>query len=527
MGRQLSALVGLLVLLAMMAAPVAAQAQSAQTAQTVLQAAAKAMGTNNLKCVTYTGAGYVGIVGQNHNIRDDWARVELANYTRTINFEARSSQEERVTRQGNYPARGGGGIPLTGEQRQTQFVVDKVAWNVGANGMPAPAPQAAEMRALDIYLNPHGFLKGAMAPGANPVLITRWESGAVGGLSSTVQRRLNIISFVALGKYRINGTINDQNLVERVQTLVPNPVRGDMNQEGEYTQWRDVEGVKWPGNFHHHTDWDDETQPPNYNGGHNSLTFTVKDIKVNACANIPVPEAVAKATVPPVTVETTKLAEGVYYLTGGSHHSVAVEFKDFTAVVEAPQDEARVLAVIEAVYKAIPNKPIRYVVNSHHHFDHLGGLRTMFHEGATIVTHASNRDFYKQELLTYAPRLLQPDRLSLYPPTEFAEGYQLETVDIKGTISDGTRNLDVYYVQGSPHSEGMLMAYLPRERILIEADIFTPPAAGAQPPATPPPSAVNLYENVKAYKLDVQQLAPLHGRVVPWGDFLKFVARTE
>ena len=71
------------------------------------------------------------------------------------------------------------------------------------------------------------------------------------------------------------------------------------------------------------------------------------------------------------------------------------------------------------------------------------------------------------------------------------------------------------------------MAYLPRERILIEADIFTPPAAGAQPPATPPPSAVNLYENVKAYKLDVQQLAPLHGRVVPWGDFLKFVARTE
>ena len=69
------------------------------------------------------------------------------------------------------------------------------------------------------------------------------------------------------------------------------PVRGDMNQEGEYTQWRDVEGVKFPGNFHHHTDWDDETQPPNYNGGHNSLTFTVKDIKVNACASIPVPEA--------------------------------------------------------------------------------------------------------------------------------------------------------------------------------------------------------------------------------------------
>jgi glyoxylase-like metal-dependent hydrolase (beta-lactamase superfamily II) len=524
MARQLAALVGLFVLMMNVAGPAAAQGQNAQA---VLQAAAKAMGTNNLKCVTYTGAGYVGFVGQNYDIRDDWARAELAGYTRTINYETRSSQEERVIRQGNHPARGGGGIPIQGEQRNTQFVSDKFAWNVNAQGAVAPQPAAAEVRQLDIWLNPHGFLKAAMAPGANPVLITRWESGALGGLSSTVQRKLNIISFTALGKYRVNGTINDQNLVERVQTLVPNPVRGDMNQEGEYTQWRDVDGVKFPGNFHHHTDWDDETQPPNYNGGHNSLTFTVKDIKVNACGNITVPAEAQKATVPAVRAESTKLAEGVFYITGGSHHSVAVEFRDFTAIVESPQDERRALAVIAEVYRVIPNKPIRYVVNSHHHFDHLGGIRTMFHEGATVVAHHSNRDFLKQEVLTYAPRTLEPDLLSLHPPTEFAEGYQLETFDTKATISDGTRNLDVYYVQGSPHSEGMAMAYLPRERILIEADLYTPPAAGAQPPATPPPSAVNLYENVRAYKLDVQTIAPLHGRAVPWGDFLKFVARTE
>ena len=526
MARQIAALLGLLVLLTMMATPAVAQAQ---TAQAVLQAAAKAIGTNNLKCVTYNGAGYVGIVGQNYDIRDDWARIELASYTRTLNFDAKSAQEERVTRQGTHPARGGGGIPIQGDQRQTQFVVDKVAWNLqGTNTMPVPAPAAAEVRQLDIWLNPHGFLKAAMAPGANPVLITRWESGAMGALVSTVQRKLNIISFTALGKYRVNGTINDQNLVERIQTWVPNPVRGDMNLEGEFTQWRDVDGVKFPGNFHHHTDWDDETQPPNYNGGHNSLTFTVKDIRVNDCgAAITVPDAVRTATVPPVRVESTKLAEGVYYLAGGSHHSVAVEFQDFIAVVEAPQDERRVLAVIEAVYKLIPNKPIRYVVNSHHHFDHLGGLRTMFHEGATVVTHESNRNFYKQEVLSYTPRTLEPDRLSLYPPTEFAEGYQLEAVDMKHTISDGTRNLDVYYVQGSPHSEGMLMAYLPREKILMEADIFTPPAAGAPPPATPPPAAVNLYNNIKAYKLDVTTIAPLHGRVVPWAEFLKFVGKTE
>jgi len=161
----------------------------------------------------------------------------------------------------------------------------------------------------------------------------------------------------------------------------------------------------------------------------------------------------------------------------------------------------------------------------HADFDHLGGVRTAFHEGATVVTHRSNREFYKQEVLTYATRTLDPDRLSLYPPTEFAEGYQLETIDMKGTISDGTRNLDVYYVQGSPHAEGMLMAYLPRERILVEADIYTPPAPDAQMPATPPPAAVNLYNNVTAYKLDVATIAALHGRAVPWSDFLRFVGK--
>lgn len=525
MARRIAVFLGLSVALTA-ATPAMAQAQSAQA---VLAAAAKAMGTNNLRCVTYTGAGYVGFVGQNYDIREDWARVELASYSRTINYDQSAAREERIIRQGSYPARGGGGIPIQGEQRQIQLVADKFAWNLQpANLMPVAAPQAAELRQLDLWLTPHGFVKAAMAPGANPVLITRYESGALGGLSSIPQRKLSIISFSALGKYRVNGTINDQNLVERVQTWVPNPVRGDMNQEGEYSQWRDINGVKFPGNFHHHTDWDDETQPPNYNGGHNSLTFNVKDVRINDCGEpIMVPDAVRTATIPPVQVQTSKLAEGVYYVAGGSHHSVAVEFRDFTVLVEAPQDERRTLAVIEAVYKAIPNKPLRYVVNSHHHFDHLGGVRTAFHEGATIVTHRTNRDFYKQEVLTYAPRTLEPDRLSLYPPTEFAEGYQLETIDVKGTISDGARNLDVYYVQGSPHAEGMIMAYLPRERILIEADIFTPPAEGAQMPTTPPPAAVNLYNNIQAYRLDVQTIAPLHGRVVPFGEFLRFVGKTS
>ena len=118
------------------------------------------------------------------------------------------------------------------------------------------------------------------------------------------------------------------------------------------------------------------------------------------------------------------------YLTGGTHHSVAVEFRDYVALVEAPLNQARTLAVFnQPCARCIPNKPIKYVVNSHNHFDHLGGIRTAFHEGAAIITHSSNHDFYKNEVLSHEPWTLEPDRLSLYPPTEFDEGYQFETVD--------------------------------------------------------------------------------------------------
>jgi len=218
----------------------------------------------------------------------------------------------------------------------------------------------------------------------------------------------------------------------------------------------------------------------------------------------------------------TKLADGVYLFESGSN-SLVVEFSDYVVVVEPYAGGRGAKPTINKVREMFPNKPIKYVVNSHNHFDHLGGLRTAFHEGATIIAHSSNHDFYKNEVLSHDVWTLDPDRLSLYPPTEFDEGYQFENVDSRYTLSDGTRNLDIYYVQGSPHAEGMVMAYLPKEKILIEADVYTPPAPGAAMPTTPPAAAVNLYDNVKGYKLDVATIAGLHGRAVPWSDFLRFV----
>jgi glyoxylase-like metal-dependent hydrolase (beta-lactamase superfamily II) len=489
-----------------------------QDAKAILQAVAKNIGADNLRCVTYAGSGYVGAVGQNYTPRDDWPRVELASYTKTINFESRSAREEQGRRQGTFPARGGGGMPIQGEVRQINLVSGDYAWSLqGTNAVPQPA--AAAQRQLDLWLTPHGFVKAAMTA-TNPVILMRHEGGEAG----VPKRRVTMISITALGKYRVNATINTDNVIERVQTWIPNVVIGDMYYETVYSAYKDFGPVKFPTRFHHHDDWDDTSSGnPVVRGGHHGFDLTVTDVQANACGeNITVPETVQKAVVPPVRVESQKLAEGVYLLGGGSHHSVAVEFRDFVAIVEAPLNEERSLAVIAAIRKLIPNKTIDFVVNTHHHFDHSGGLRTYVHEeGSTIITSRGNRDFYGQELFSLkAQRTLQPDRLSLYPPEEAAEGYRFETVVEKYTLSDATRTMDVHHMQGLNHVEGMLIAYLPKEKMVIEADMYTPAAAGAAP--TPPTaSAKTFLNNVRRLKLDIATLVPIHGVVMPWSDFLK------
>ena len=200
-----------------------------------------------------------------------------------------------------------------------------------------------------------------------------------------------------------------------------------------------------------------------------------------------------------------------------------VEFADYIAVVEAPLDEQRNLAIIDEIVKRIPNKPIRFLVNTHQHHDHIGGLRTFMHIGATIITHWKNYDFYTNDVLNYAPRTLSPDMLSLWPPTELAEGYQYETVRENYVLTDNERNLQVSYVHPLPHVEGMLVAYLPEEKILIEADLFDVPPAGEPLPQTASSANRALYNHVLRLNLDVDIIIPIHGRAVSWAEFMKVI----
>ncbi|MDA2939273.1 MBL fold metallo-hydrolase [Acidobacteria bacterium AH-259-A15] len=508
----------------------------------VLQAAAEAIGNDNLKCVTISGNGYAGMVGQQRlNAYDvDWPRGEpLANYTRTMNWEARTMKEEFDRKPGLNPASWkyglgwSGGTPLQRNTRQIFMVNGKYAWHMDGPGSdPVRArPDDAELWQLDLWLNPHGFLKAAMMPGANPKAVWRWELGEMGrDGATTVPEKVTVVSITVLGKYRVDATINKENMLQRIHTWVPDPVLGDMNYEHEFTNASYVDvgnGVKFPTGWHNHAGWDDNFQAQSINAGHNAFGGTFKDIEPNVCNDpVTVPDSVRQATFP-VRVETQELADGVYFLGGATHNSVAVEFRDYVAVVEAPLDEKRNLAVIEEVVKLVPNKPIRFLVNTHQHHDHIGGLRTYMHIGATIITHWKNYDFYTRDVLNYAPRTLQPDMVALWPPTELAEGYQYETVRENYVLTDGTRTMHISYVQPLAHVEGMLMAYLPEEKIVIQADLYDPPAPYEPLPTTPTAANRSFYNHVQRLGLDVETIAPIHGRVVPWTDFLKVVGNTQ
>jgi glyoxylase-like metal-dependent hydrolase (beta-lactamase superfamily II) len=170
------------------------------------------------------------------------------------------------------------------------------------------------------------------------------------------------------------------------------------------------------------------------------------------------------------------------------------------------------------VNRLVPNKPIRFLINTHHHWDHLGGIRTYVHEGATVVTHENNKPYY-QEVLRAGTWNLEPDRFALYPPEEWSEGYIFETVNQKYVLGDDTRTVELYTIQGLPHVQGMLIAYFPREKIVVQADLFNSAATTANANAR----AFN--NNLQRLRLDVQQIVGIHGQPVTAAQFQQIVSR--
>ena len=470
-----------------------ALAGCARTGKSVAEDVGKAIGADNVKSIQYSGSGYIYAIGQSYQPDDPYSKFNLKTYSRLADYDKGALRDEDVRTQFENPPRGGGQQPVIGERRAVAFLSGDSAWNGAPNGAVTPATAAVEERQVQLAVTPHGWVKAAGAAEGATV-----ESKTDGG------KQMTVVTFTLKGKYKISGFVNDQNLLEKVDTWLPHPVLGDMLVETTYSDYKDFAGVKFP------------TKIVQTQGGFPVLELTVSDVQPNAAANIEVPEAVRGAGPPPVRVESKKLADGVWFLGGGTHNSAVVEFKDYAAVVEGPLDEARSLAVIAEAKKLVPSKPIRYLINTHHHFDHSGGIRTFVAEGATIITHEMNQPYYQK---TFGmPRTLSPDKLSQSPKEA-----KFQTMTDKYVLTDGSRTVELYNIKGNAHNPGLIVAYLPKEKLLIEPDLFTPPPPNA-PPAPATPFTVELQKSIQALKLDVRQIAPLHGRVVPMAEMQKVLA---
>ena len=454
-----------------------AVATAACSQPTGAAAAAQAMGATNLNSIEYSGSGAAFAFGQAPSPDARWPRFEAKTYAAAVDYQTPAMRLDIVRAQGEHPPLGGGGQPFAGDQRTVQVVSGKYAWTEGAQA--APNPGAVSDRLRQIWLTPHGVIKAALANNAT----------ATG----------NVLLFPIEGR-EVKVRLNDQNLVDRVDYLIANSVVGDVPVEVTYSDYADFGGVKFPRRIVEKQD------------GFETLDITIASVTPNAPVSLPVPENVTSASAPPPApeVQIDKAGDGLWSINAAGTRSLAVEFADHVVMLEGPTSEARSMAVNEAVRKAVPAKPIRYLVNTHAHYDHAGGLRTYVDEGITIITHEGNKAFYEQAWAR--PRTVEPDALSTS-----RKPAMIETVGDKHVLSDRTRTIELHHLKDSGHNTATLIAYLPKERILMYGDGYNPPAG--DDPRTPdrtPEYGLQLYENVQRLKLNPARIAPVHGRVVPF-----------
>jgi len=456
---------------------------AAQDAKPVLDAALKAMRAERLGTIRYVGTGSVFVFGQAYSPASPWPKFTLKSYDRIIDFDAQVSSQKVVRTQAEDPPRGGGQQPIVGERTESTIVGIQQPWT----------------QQFEIWVTPLGFLKGALANKAT------LSAKTVGG------KQYKVISFSPDEKHSLTGYINQENQLEKVETAVENPVLGDMPVEASFSEYKDFNGITFP------------TKIAEKQGGYAVYDLTITGVTRNVIAGI-VPPALPPNDVG-VIVDEQLIAPDVYYFTGGSHHSVIVGFKDYTVVIEAPLDEQRSEAVISEAKKLFFNRPIRYVINTHAHFDHAGGLRAYVAEGATIITQQENRPYYEKVLAL--PRTLAPDKL-----THSQNKLVVEGVGDRRILTDGTHEVDLYHVEKSGHSASMLIAYLPKDKVLVETDLYTAPevspvAGSAATAPAPPinPYTVSLVENLERLKLDPETIIGLHGREANRDELFKAAGR--
>lgn len=438
----------------------------------------KAMGADKIQSIEVTGSGYYYHLGGSGLSDEPWPKFNLKKYRQSINFKTESMDLSRTLTQFLNPPRGAGFQPIPKQLVRRNAISGGTGWGYSRGSVQSARSTSRSLHAL--WTSPIGLIKAARTAGA------KVKTKMVGGISQST------LSIQKKGAFKATGYFDERNLLTMVYARVANPVYGDMQVVTTYGDYKNFSGVNYP------------SRMVVRNGGHLGLEVTVSDVKTNTPVNISPPKGLKPRK---ERVKVEKVADGVWYIRGGSHHSVAIEMADHVVVYEGPLSEGRGIAVINATRKTIPGKPIRYVVNSHHHFDHSGGLRAFAAKGITIVTHSSNKAFYEK---AYAnPNTVKPDAL-----TKSGKKAKFRTIEDTGVLESGDRRIELFTLKGNVHCESNMIAYLPKEKILIVADAYSARRIYKKPAKEKHPARVHLWQTLVRLNLDIKTVLPIHGRKV-------------
>ncbi len=289
------------------------------------------------------------------------------------------------------------------------------------------------------------------------------------------------------------------NLISKYEMIYPDTVTGDEASELNFADYRKVGALMVPSTFV----WKqagDLTAKWTYDVAFDpQLTDTAFDVKTDGFR--------VQAAAQPRAVAVEKLGDGVYLvnsLGGGGYNVMAVEFGDHIVAIEAPLSSQVSEQAIAEIKKAVPGKPIRYIAVTHHHGDHSGGLRAFVADGAAVVTTPQNVGFVKT--LVESKGLNDGLRNAGKP-------LKLEPVEGKKRVfSDGSQTLELYDIGPNPHAREMLVAYLPKQRIVFQGDMFFSPFDG-QAPGFAQEATQHFAAKIRELGLNVEKLAGVHGKV--------------
>ena len=450
------------------------------SASDVLADVNEAMGSENLQSITYTGTAQTldRAFLQTAVASPPWPMYDISNYSRTIDLAAPASRATGTMMHGGVFLR-----PPTEQPFVQHIGADDTAW---ANQ-------------LEIWLTPWGFLRGAAANGAEVGTAER------GGATFTTLTWMSPESQTSPSgtRYTVTGYINAQDLIERVETRVEHVMMGDLLVAANYSDYRDMGGVMVPARM------------VQERAGGTSFTVTV----ANATPN---PADLQARLTPPAEAEgggagggggagrgggpapepaslVRKIYDGVY-LVGGGYEAMIVEFNDFVVVFEGgAQSEQRGQQVLAATRATVPNKPIRYVVNSHFHSDHSSGLAAWAREGITILTH--------QENVAFADAALSNPRTLLGEPTMDPT---IEGMTDVMVIEDEMNRMEIVHIP-NPHAQHLLGVYLPRRSHFHQADLTLFPE-------DPSPAHIAFAERVRALGMEFNTLTGVHPAPMPQSD---------